>query len=310
MTKWATRGWPSRLLGLGIMGLVLALPPERAVADGFHVFVVPAGQPGAVVGADGLSQLSGTDQAAAVPFVLPTSLVPPADPPIPPYPAYGIDATLPGDEQAALVAVMEGLRLTPTGRSLYAFVRRRFGPLSGSLRVLTLSLSTLGDDGDSAVTSGVPPHYQVTLNRQLLAGGGPAAMVPKLAHELVHVRDYVAGVRQSVAMEVSAHAADMALAYELNQAIGQPVDGPAAAFNSLPDIYRGNYVPFRQAPTAEAYGRYWQALMIGVCEMRPYRGLYRAADGSTLWNSPPGPPTGSTYVPYDPAFGVPDVPAP
>jgi hypothetical protein len=292
------------------IGVVLTVAPARGGADGFHVFVVPAAQQSGIIAGDLLEQFSGPDQAAALPFVLPPTLTPPAEPAIPPYPAYCIDPMLPADEQAALITVMESLRLTPTGRCLYAFVRRRFGPLSGSLRSLTLTLASMGDGGDMAVTSGLPPRFQVTLNRQFLAGGGPGAMVPKLGHELVHVRDFVDGQLQSVALEVSAHAADMALTYEINAIAGQPPDGGAAAFNSLLDVYRDGYVPYRQAATREAYGRYWQALMSGVCERRPYRNLYRDADGQTLWNSPPGPPTGTTYVPYDPAFGVPDVSAP
>jgi hypothetical protein len=298
----ATRGLGVRVL---LAGICLTALPAQAPLSGHQLYFVPSDQPGKVMTADGLSGLSSVDRAAAIPFALPWSLQPISEPYIPPYAPYCIDPGLPLHEQAALVAVAEGLRVSQTGRNLYAFLRQRFGPLSGSLRVLTLTLASMGESGDMAVTSGTPPVFQITLNRDCLAGGGPAAMVPKLGHEIVHVRDYVAGQSQAVALEVSAHAADMALTYEVNMAVAGTPDGPGATFNSLTDVYHGMYVPYRGQPTAEGYARYWQALMAGVCEARPYRNLYRAGDGQTLWNSPAGPPMPATYVPYDPALGLP-----
>jgi hypothetical protein len=297
------RGWRQGLTAALLLGL--AMPAAGAVVAPY-VLLVATDTAQRLVPWQTCQSWPPEQRQGAMPCGLRLHVDVSPEPRILPFRPYEIDRSLPPDDQAALASVAEGLRICPTGRILYAYLRRSFGPLSGTMRSLTLTSVPLGENGDLAVTSGTPPHYVITLNRDLLYRAGPRAFVAKLGHEIVHVHDYAAGVRRSVSMEVSAHAADAAIAYEANMiTTGQPL-GAYTTLISLSDVYHDAYIPFRAQPTVEAYNGYWQQLMIYVIEGRPYAQLYRDDLGVTIWNSPPGPVSAQTYVPYDPAFGWPE----
>ncbi len=241
-------------------------------------------------------------RAAAIPFVLPGRLVPPASPPLTATFPFAIDPGLTPADQQLLKRVADGLRLSPTGTRLFAYVQRHFAEAKQPGRRVQLQLADLGDTGNRAMTSGAPPDYRVTLNRQLLTAFGWQALVPKLAHEIVHIRDYEHGVARCVAIEVSGHAADAAVAYESNMAAAGRPFGVYDQLTSLRPVYERQYVPFRKRPDAQAYQRYWRDLMNLVAFVRAYRQVYVDANHETQWNSPAGPPTATSYVPYDPAY--------
>ncbi len=297
---------PAAWRNLAAMLLVSFVLPARGANLSPYVYFVTSDASRRLVAWQNCQDWPPDQRQAGVPCALRLSVTPPPEPVIPPYPPYRIEPSLSVDDRVTMRTIAEGLRVSPTGRILYGFLRRRFGPFSGSDRTLTLSMANMGENGDLAVTSGRPPTYVITLNRDLLRGAGPAAMVAKLGHEIVHVHDYVAGVQRSVSMEVSAHAADAAIAYEANMATTGKPDGPFSKLISLPDVYEAQYVPFRTRPSPAAHGGYWQHLMAFVLEQRPYNRLYRDSQGQTIWNSPPGPVSAETYVPYDPAYGWPE----
>jgi hypothetical protein len=241
-------------------------------------------------------------RVAAIPFAIPDDLRPPAEPALPAASPFVIDPALAPADQATMRQISEGLRLSLTGRRLYTFVQGTFASRGDPNRQVFLTFANLGQDGQRAVTSGTPPNYHVTLNQALIGAFGWAAMVPKLAHELTHIRDYDRGVVRSVAIEVSGHAADAAVAYESNMATsGRPI-GAFSALTSLRPVYERYYVPFRARPARTLYQNYWRELMTLVAYTRAYRHVYVDANGGTIWNSPQGEPTDASYVPYDPAF--------
>ncbi|MBC7545917.1 MAG: hypothetical protein H7338_24575 [Candidatus Sericytochromatia bacterium] len=299
------RSWWQGLTVAILLGLALPAAGARVTP---YVFFVAGAIPHRIVDWQICRTWPPDQRQAAVPCGLRLSIGVPPEAVIQPFPPYAIGPTLPVGEQAALREIAEDLRICPTGRVLYGYLRRSFGPLSGSDRSLLLRFASMGGSGDMAVTSGRPPHYVITLNRDLLDSAGSAALVAKLGHEIVHVHDYACGVQRSVAMEVSAHAADAAIAYEANMLTsGKPL-GAFSNLISLPGVYETLYLPFRTQPTAESHNAYWQKLLAFVLEERPYAQLYRNEQGQTIWNSPPGPVSDETYVPYDPAFGWPEDP--
>ncbi|MBC7545866.1 MAG: hypothetical protein H7338_24310 [Candidatus Sericytochromatia bacterium] len=239
---------------------------------------------------------------AAMPFAVPDDLRPPAEPILPSGSPFVIDPALSAADQQTLRQISEGLRLSLTGRRLYAFVESTFAARLDLQRQVQLTLAPLGKEGNRAITSGRPPTYLVTLNRELVGPFGWQAMVPKLAHELVHIRDYDGGATRAVAIEVSGHAADAAVAYESNMATNGRPTGPFSALTSLRAVYERHYVAFRQRPSRALYQTYWRELFTLVAYARTYRNIYLDASGETIWNSPAGAPTDATYVPYDPSF--------
>ncbi len=244
-------------------------------------------------------------RVAAIPFVVPDVLTAPSEPSLPANSPFVIDTALPAADQQMLRQIGEGLRLSLTGRRLYAFVAETFASRQDPNRQVFLTLDSLGKDGNRAITSGTPPNYHVTLNRDLTGPFGWQSMVPKLAHELVHIRDYDRGASRAVAIEVSGYAADAAVAYESNMATSRKPVGPFNALTSLRPIYERAYVPYRQHPSRALYETYWRELLTLVAHARSYRNIYVDAHGETVWNSPPGMPTDTTYVPYDPALTFP-----
>jgi hypothetical protein len=287
---------------LGFAAVAAALLVSAATAGGERFFQAYGDRPGEVLDRSAWEAETPFLRAGAIPFVLPASLQPPAEPGLTATFPFALDPALSAAEQQTLRQVAEGLRLSATGKRLYAYVQRQFADRHVAGRQVQLQLAPLGDTGNRAMTTGTPPDYRVTLNRQLLDAFGWQALVPKLAHELVHIRDYERAVLRSVAIEVSGHAADAAVAYEANMAsTGRPF-GPFDKLTSLRPIYERQYVPFRKRPTAVAYQRYWRDLMNLVTFERAYRQVYVDDNQETIWNSPPGPPTAGTYVPYDPAY--------
>lgn len=299
-TPRPTRPLLALLLTAGAILPALAAPPPSV--DRFYLAY--GDRPGEVISASHWETLTPFLRPAAVPFVPRTRFEPPVVAPLPQAPPYTIDRALSAADQATLREIAEGLRLSPTGRLLYGFLGATFAPGTG--RTLTLKLDSLGTNGDRAATGGTPPHYVITLNKDLIGAFGAQAMVPKLGHEIIHIRDYSQGISRSVAIEVSAHAADAAIAYESNQtAVGKPF-GPYSALISLRGVYELRYLPFRRRPSAAAHAAYWRDLMTLVLYERAYRNAYTDAGGETVWNSPPGIASAATYVPYDPAYGWPE----
>jgi hypothetical protein len=282
----------------------LALLISAATPGGDRFFQSYGDRPGELLSRHAVDAQTPFLRSGAIPFVLPAVLQPPSEPALTATFPFVLDPALGAADQQSLRRIAEGLRLSPTGKRLYAYVQRHFAERRQSGRQVQLQLADLGDTGNRAITSGTPPDYRITLNRQLLAASGWEAFVPKLAHEIVHIRDYEHGVQRCVAIEVSGHAADAAVAYEANMATSGKAFGPFNRLTSLRPVYERQYVPFRQRPGAAAYQRYWRDLLNLVTFVRAYCQTYVDANLETIWNSPPGPPTASSYVPYDPAYAA------
>jgi hypothetical protein len=281
---------------------VAALLASAAAVGGERYFQAYGDRPGEVLDRRAWEAETPFLRAGAIPFVLPANLGQPAEPALTATFPFALDATLPAGDQQTLRRIADGLKLSATGKRLYAYVQHQFADRHQAGRQVQLQLAPLGDTGNRAMTSGTPPDYRITLNRQLLETFGWQALVPKLAHEVVHIRDYERAVSRCVAIEVSGHAADAAVAYEANMAAtGQPF-GPFNQLTSLRPVYERLYVPFRKRPGPAAYQRYWRELLNLVTFVRAYRQVYVDAHDETVWNSPPGPPTAASYVPYDPAY--------
>lgn len=273
-----------------------------AAPGGERFFQAYGARPGEVLARSAVEAETPFLRAGAIPFVLPASLDPPPEPLLTATFPFAVDATLNATDQQTLRRIGDGLKLSATGRRLYAYVQRHFTDPTQPGRRVQLQLADLGDTGNRAMTSGTPPDYRITLNRQLLGPFGWEALVPKLAHEIVHIRDYERQVQRCVALEISGHAADAAVAFEANLATAGTPFGRFNRLTSLRPVYERAYVPFRQRPSAAAYQRYWREVMNLVTFVRAYRQVYVDASGDTVWNSPPGAPTAATYVPYDPAY--------
>ena len=297
---------PTKLAtSLAILLLAVVLPAWSAVPASVSAFYVAHGdQPGEPADLATWQSLPAALQLSSIPLQTIGDWQTPADPVLPDQAPYHIDPTLTVADAATVGRIAEGLRLSLTGRREYAWLAQRFGP-GGAGGSVTLTLTSLGTAGERAVTIGTPPAYVVELNRDLLGTFGERAMVPKLAHELIHVRDYDHGLSRCVAMEVSGFAADAAVSYESNvAALGQPI-GPYTRLSSLRPVYDLYYVAFRHRPTPALHARYWRELLTLVAYERSYRTTYRDAQGGVAWNSPSGPITAQTYVPYDPAYAWP-----